>query len=73
MKVIKKEDYKVPVFSWCPIIEEAAFKQIDNMARLPFITIPPAIMRDCHPGFGVPIGSVMACDDTVIPNAVGVN
>mgnify|MGYP001602992629 CR=1 FL=1 len=37
MNVIIKEDYKVPVFSWCPEIEENAMEQIDNLARLPFV------------------------------------
>lgn len=48
MNVIKKENYKVPVFSWCQYIEENAMKQIDNLAQLPFVFNKISIMSDCH-------------------------
>lgn len=73
MNVIKKEDYKVPVFSWCPDIEENATAQIDNLARLPFVFNRVAVMSDCHSGYGMPIGGVMATTDVIVPNAVGVD
>lgn len=72
MNIFKNDGYRVPVFSWCPEIEEGAQKQIDNLARLPFISDHIAIMPDCHSGYGMPIGGVIACDGVVIPNAVGV-
>lgn len=68
MNVIKKEDYKIPVFSWCPDIEESAMRQIDNLARLPFAFNRISIMSDCHAGFGMPIGGVLATKDVIIPN-----
>lgn len=73
MEVIKKEDYKVPVFSWCPEIEENAMSQIDNLARLPFVFNRVAVMADCHSGYGMPIGGVMATKGVIVPNAVGVD
>lgn len=73
MNVIKKENYKVPVFSWCPEIEENAMKQIDNLAQLPFVFKKIVVMSDCHMGFGMPIGGVMATKGIVVPNAVGVD
>lgn len=73
MKVIKKENYKFPVFSWCPNIEENAMKQIDNLAQLPFLHHHIAIMPDTHFGYGMPIGGVIATKDVIIPNAVGVD
>lgn len=73
MNVIKKENYKVPVFSWCPEIEENAMEQIDNLVRLPFVFNRVAVMSDCHSGFGMPIGGVLATKGVVIPNAVGVD
>ncbi len=30
-------------------------------------------MPDCHVGYGMPIGGVVACEDAIIPNAVGVD
>jgi len=71
MNVIKKENYRVPVFSWCPEIEENAMKQVDNLAQLPFVFNRVAIMSDCHSGFGMPIGGVLATKDVIIPSAVG--
>ena len=73
MNVIKKENYKVPVFSWCPEIEENAMEQIDNLVRLPFVFNRVAVMSDCHSGLGMPIGGVLATKGVVIPNAVGVD
>jgi tRNA-splicing ligase RtcB (3'-phosphate/5'-hydroxy nucleic acid ligase) len=73
MKIWKRDDYRVPVFSWCSDIEESAMVQIDNLARLPFVVGHVAVMPDCHAGYGMPIGGVIACDGVVIPNAVGVD
>jgi len=70
MKVIKKENYKVPVFSWCPEIEDSAMKQIDNMAQLPFLHKRICIMPDAHLGLGCVIGSVIATKNVIIPAAV---
>jgi tRNA-splicing ligase RtcB len=71
MKIFKNEGYHVPVFSWCDDIEESAQMQIDNVARLPFVANHIAILPDCHAGYGVPIGTALACDGVVIPFAVG--
>jgi tRNA-splicing ligase RtcB len=58
---------------WCNDIDEGAQKQISNISSLPFVE-NLAIMPDCHVGYGVPIGSVVATSpDVVIPNAVGVD
>lgn len=73
MNVIKKDNYKVPVFSWCLNTEEGALEQIDNLAGLPFVFHHISIMPDCHQGFGCPIGSVVATKDVIIPNLVGVD
>lgn len=74
MKWIKKEDnYKVPIKSWCHEIEDGALKQAEDLARHPAIFRHVALMPDCHQGYGMPIGGVIACQDAVIPNAVGVD
>lgn len=73
MKIIKKENYKVPVFSWCPKIEDSAMEQIDHLAQLPFVYKRIVILPDCHMGYGMPIGAVIATKNIVIPNAVGVD
>jgi len=74
MNWIKKEDhYKVPIKSWCEMPEQKAFEQAQNLACHPSVFMHVALMPDCHPGYGMPIGGVIACIKAVIPNAVGVD
>lgn len=74
MEWVKNEDdYRVPVKSWCKEIEEVAMAQASDLARHPAVFHHVSLMPDCHPGFGMPIGGVIACDNAVIPNAVGVD
>ena len=63
----------VPVYSWCENIEDGAMVQIEGLTHLPFLFNHVAIMPDCHQGFGMPIGGVLATDGAIIPNAVGVD
>ena len=58
---------------WLTDIEENAYKQIANLASLPFVYHHIALMPDCHAGMGMPIGGVLPTKDVVIPNAVGVD
>ena len=62
-----------PVKIWTDYVEASAMVQIENLARLPFMYHHLAVMPDVHTGMGMPIGGVLACVDTVIPNAVGVD
>lgn len=64
---------RVPVKIWTDFVEESAMRQIENLAMLPFLYHHLAIMPDVHTGMGMPIGGVLACEDVVIPNAVGVD
>jgi len=70
MEVIQVEGAKKPIFSWCDPIEDNAKKQIEAIAKLPFVE-HIAIMPDCHLGASFPIGSVVATRDVVLPLAVG--
>ncbi len=53
-------------------IDSESLKQMDTAARLP-IAVAGALMPDAHVGYGLPIGGVLATDNTVIPYAVGVD
>lgn len=53
-------------------IEQGARDQMDVAMRLP-ITVAGALMPDAHPGYGLPVGGVLATDNAVIPYAVGVD
>lgn len=70
-KVVSTE--KFPIKMWLEDIEEGALDQAKNLANLPFVYKWIAIMPDSHQGYGMPIGAVLATDNVVIPNAVGVD
>ena len=54
-------------------IEKDALLQMDMAMRLP-ISVAGSLMPDAHPGYGLPIGGVLATtNNTVIPYAVGVD
>ncbi len=63
----------IPIKMWLPELEPGALEQAYNLTRLPFAFSHVALMPDCHQGFGMPIGGVLALDSAVIPNAVGVD
>lgn len=73
MKQIVYEGCRVPIKMWVSDIEENALAQARNLANLPFIFKHVALMPDCHSGYGMPIGGVIATKGVVIPNAVGVD
>ncbi|MFA6499316.1 MAG: RtcB family protein [Desulfurivibrionaceae bacterium] len=64
---------KQPIKLWLDDIEAGAFAQARNLANLPFVFKHVAVMPDAHQGYGMPIGGVMASEEVVIPNAVGVD
>jgi tRNA-splicing ligase RtcB len=53
-------------------IEEGALKQMQIAMKLP-VTVAGALMPDAHPGYGLPIGGVLATKNAVIPYGVGVD
>lgn len=69
----KKEKTKLPIKSWCEYIEDSAMEQAVNLANHSQMFSHVAMMPDCHTGYGMPIGGVIACENSVIPNAVGVD
>jgi tRNA-splicing ligase RtcB len=74
MKWVKFDDsMRIPVKSWSEEMEPACLKQAENLAAHPATFHHIALMPDCHVGYGMPIGGVIACENVVIPNAVGVD
>lgn len=71
MKVISSE--KIPIKMWLNDIEDGALRQAQNLANLPFAFKHIALMPDAHSGYGMPIGGVMATENVIVPNAVGVD
>ena len=64
---------RIPLKVWATDLEENAAAQADHLANLPFAFRHVAIMSDCHLGYGMPIGGVLATVGVVICNAVGVD
>src|ERR1700755_1699058 len=54
-------------------LEDAARRQLVNMASLPFIHRWIAVMPDVHLGKGATVGSVVPTDGALVPGAVGVD
>ena len=52
---------------------EKCWEQLRNLRRLPFAVRHIAAMPDMHVGYGMPIGGILATDNVVVPNAVGVD
>jgi len=53
-------------------IEQGALHQMYTAAKL-LIAVAGALMPDAHAGYGLPIGGVLATENTVIPYGVGVD
>ena len=53
-------------------IEEGAIAQMNVAMKLP-VSAGGALMPDAHPGYGLPIGGVLATENAVIPYGVGVD
>ncbi len=70
-KIITSE--RIPIKMWLDDIEEGALEQAKNLANLSFAFHHVVILPDCHQGYGMPIGGVLATREMVLPNAVGVD
>lgn len=71
MKAITTE--RIPIKMWAESIEDSAMQQAKNLANMPYSYRHIAIMPDSHAGYGMPIGAVLATQDVIVPNAVGVD
>ena len=57
---------------WGEGLEHEAVMQMEKVCLLP-VAVAGALMPDAHVGYGLPIGGVLATENTVIPYAVGVD
>jgi tRNA-splicing ligase RtcB len=65
----------VPIKAWIRGVgvEDAARKQLENVARMPIVFHHVAAMPDVHFGIGATVGSVIPTLNAIIPAAVGVD
>lgn len=72
----QSEKMRLPVKIWLDPkekLDEGCLQQAINLSNLQVLEGWIALMPDTHPGFGMPIGGVVAARGHVIPNAVGVD
>lgn len=53
-------------------IDDEALRQMNNAMKLP-VAVDGALMPDAHPGYGLPIGGVLAAWNAVLPYGVGMD
>src|SRR4051794_18690208 len=58
--------------TWGTDIDIGAHEQMRVACQVP-LAVGAALMPDAHIGYGLPIGGVLACENAVIPYAVGVD
>lgn len=61
------------ILSWCENLEPAAMQQVQNLSKHPCLVGNVCLMPDAHCGYGMPIGGVVALDNAISPNMVGVD
>ncbi|SET09647.1 tRNA-splicing ligase RtcB [Natronincola peptidivorans] len=71
MRIMESEG--IPIKIWATEIDEGAIQQAINLSKLTFAYSHIALMADAHEGYGMPIGGVLATEEMIIPNAVGVD
>lgn len=74
--ICDKGEQKVPIKIWLESreqVEDGCLEQARNLSNLPFVFKHVALMPDTHQGYGMPIGGVIATENVIIPNAVGVD
>jgi tRNA-splicing ligase RtcB (3'-phosphate/5'-hydroxy nucleic acid ligase) len=64
----------VPLSVWAPSLETSAWKQLQQVAQLPFLHPKGlAIMPDVHVGHGACVGSVLPMRGALVPSSIGVD
>lgn len=74
--IYERDTMKYPIKVWLEDksqVEDSCMEQAMNLAKLPFLHEWVSLMPDTHTGMGMPIGGVIATNDVIIPNAVGVD
>lgn len=73
MEKYKYGDMNVPIFNWGDDADFATLQQARDICDtdLPFHHM--ALMPDCHLGYGLCIGGVVATKDVIVPNFVGLD
>ncbi len=71
-----KKVQRIPLKIWLDKLSDLegdTLQQALNLTQLPFAYKQVALMPDAHKGYGMPIGGVMATEETIVPYAVGLD
>lgn len=73
LTVFDKDQQQVPIKAWLKKeeLEDNVLEQARVLTNLPFVYKWISLMPDCHYGYGMPIGGVMASKEAIVPYAVG--
>ncbi|MCK9221230.1 MAG: RtcB family protein [Limnochordia bacterium] len=72
----KSKGQRLDIYVWLESVdqlEDQCRQQAVNLANLPCNVHHVVLLPDTHTGYGMPIGGVVASQDAIIPNAVGVD
>ena len=61
------------ILCWCENPEQGAIEQAINISKHPCLIGNVCLMPDTHQGYGMPIGGVVALENAICPNMVGVD
>lgn len=64
---------KENILSWCENPEDGAIQQALRISEHPWLVGNVCLMPDTHEGYGMPIGGVVALENAICPNMVGVD
>lgn len=67
----QEKGWNVPIFNWASNLEASAMEQAINLAKMPCIFHHVALAPDCHTGYAIPIGGIVAYKNAVSPYGVG--
>jgi len=67
----KDISWRVPIKCWASNLEASAMEQAVNLAKMPCIFHHVALAPDCHTGYAIPIGGIVAYKNAVSPYGCG--
>lgn len=66
-----RRGHRVPIVAWSRAMTEETERQLEAVARLPFVVGQVASMADAHVCHGVAVGTVFAAEGALVPSALG--
>lgn len=71
--MIQIDTERIPIKNWATDLEQGALTQAMHLALHPYSQDHVVLCSDAHQGYGVPIGSVGATKNVILPQAIGLD